>query len=143
MKEESISFALTGIKTEQFAAFEHNLPKDKKADLTTALEFKVDKKERRIATYAKFVFAQSENVFLTIQVCCFFMIKPSAWQRYSDDSKVVFPKNFLAHLAMLTIGSARGVLHAKTENTEFNDYMIPTINVNKIVKKEIEFPLDD
>jgi hypothetical protein len=39
---------------------------------------------------------------------------------------------------MLTIGTTRGVLHAKTEHTLFNQYLLPTINVNDIVKEAVE-----
>jgi hypothetical protein len=40
---------------------------------------------------------------------------------------------------MLTIGTSRGILHAKTEGTEFNKFILPTINVNQLVEKDAEF----
>ena len=49
------------------------------------------------------------------------------------------PSGFVCHLAMLAIGTARGVLHAKTENTLFNKYLIPTINVAELIKDDIIF----
>ena len=55
---------------------------------------------------------------------------------------VSFPKGFMAHLAVITVGTTRGVLHAKTENSKFNKYFLPTINVNELVKNDISFALD-
>ena len=44
---------------------------------------------------------------------------------------------------MITVGTLRGVLHAKTENTEFNEFFLPTINVTDLIKEDIRFNLDD
>lgn len=33
---------------------------------------------------------------------------------------------------MLSISTKRGVLDSKTENTPFNDFLLPTINVTKL-----------
>jgi hypothetical protein len=40
---------------------------------------------------------------------------------------------------MLTVGTARGVLHAKTENTKYNRYVLPTINVASMIKNDAVF----
>ena len=36
----------------------------------------------------------------------------------------------------MTIGTTRGILHAKTEGTCFNKYVLPTINVTEIIKEK-------
>ena len=38
---------------------------------------------------------------------------------------------------MLTIGTARGVLHSKTENTPYNKYLLPTLNVSDLVNNDL------
>ena len=43
---------------------------------------------------------------------------------------------------MLTIGTTRGVLHSKTENTPFNSFLLPTLNVNELVKKDVVFKVE-
>lgn len=43
---------------------------------------------------------------------------------------------------MLTIGTTRGVLHSKTENTPFNSFLLPTLNVMELVKKDVVFKLE-
>jgi len=38
---------------------------------------------------------------------------------------------------MHTVGTARGVLHSKTESTPFNGLIIPPINVEQIIQEDI------
>ena len=48
-------------------------------------------------------------------------------------------KGFMQHIAMLTVGTTRGILHAKTEGTCFNKYVLPAINVAELIKDDVEF----
>jgi hypothetical protein len=42
-------------------------------------------------------------------------------------------------MGMITVGTCRGILHAKTENTKFNQFLIPTINVAELIKEDSVF----
>ena len=141
MENESIGFALAAIKTEQFALFEEKYSSKKELNITTSLEFKINEEQKLIGVFATFTFEQSKKTFIKIQVSCHFNIEPNTWTSFLKDNNVVFPKNFICHLTMLTIGTSRGILHAKTEGTEFNKFILPTINVNKLVDKDAEFNL--
>ncbi|WP_016989156.1 hypothetical protein [Flavobacterium sp. ACAM 123] len=139
MENESIGFALVAIKTEQFALFEEKYSSKKELNITTSLEFKINEEQKLIGVFATFTFEQSKKIFIKIQVSCHFNIEPNTWTSFLKDNNVVFPKNFICHLTMLTIGTSRGILHAKTEGTEFNKFILPTINVNQLVEKDAEF----
>jgi hypothetical protein len=62
------------------------------------------------------------------------------WNTYYNPEKqsVLLPANFARHLAMITVGTTRGVLHAKTEKTEFSKFIIPTINLEEIITEVVE-----
>ncbi len=139
--EKSIGFALAAIKTEQFAVFAENYLSNKAANVTTSLEFKINEVDKRIGVFATFTFDNAKKTFIKIQVSCHFSVDPESWNDFKKDNLVIFPKNFISHLTMLTIGTSRGVLHGKTEGTEFNKFIIPTINVNDLVNKDAEFNL--
>lgn len=141
MENESIGFALAAIKTEQFALFEEKYSPKKELNITTSLEFKINEEQKLIGVFATFTFEQAKKTFIKIQVSCHFTIEPNAWKSFIKEDLIVFPKNFMGHLTMLTIGTSRGILHAKTEGTEFNKFILPTINVNQLVDKDIEFNL--
>jgi len=45
----------------------------------------------------------------------------------------------MAHFAMITVGTTRDVLHEKTRNTKFNEFILPIINIAKMIKKDGTF----
>ncbi len=47
------------------------------------------------------------------------------------------PKNFAQHIGVITVGTARGILHTKTEGTILNSLIIPSINVLELVPNDI------
>ena len=143
MKKEStqVVFALKGVKTEQFAIFEENYSPKKETSLGTELQFKLDQNNKQIAVFLGFEFLQGKKVFLKIQVSCHFKIEESSWNSLIQENKLIVPKGFLAHLAMITAGTSRGVLFAKTEATPFSTFIIPTLNVAEMIKEDVSFDI--
>lgn len=143
MKKENtqVVFALKGIKTEQFAIFEENYSPKKETSLGTELQFKLDQNNKQIAVFLGFEFLQGKKVFLKIQVSCHFKIEESSWSSLIQENKLIVPKGFLAHLAMITTGTSRGVLFAKTEATPFSTFIVPTLNVAEMIKEDVLFDI--
>lgn len=143
MKKENtqVGFALKGIKTEQFAIFEENYSPKKETSLGTELQFKLDQNNKQIAVFLGFEFLQAKKVFLKIQVSCHFKIEESSWNSLIQENKLIVPKGFLAHLAMITTGTSRGVLFAKTEATPFSTFIVPTLNVAEMIKEDVLFDI--
>lgn len=141
MKKENtqVGFALKGIKTEQFAIFEENYIPKKETGLGTELQFKLDQTNKQVAVFLGFEFVQGKKVFLKIQVSCHFKIEESSWQSFIQNNKLIVPKGFLAHLAMITTGTSRGVLFAKTEGTQFSKFIVPTLNVAEMIQEDASF----
>ena len=74
-----------------------------------------------------------------MEIANHYKIKESAWiEMQNSNNKLVLAKEFASHLVMLTIGTLRGTLHCKTENTEFNKFILPTINVTELIKSDVE-----
>ena len=142
MEKENVKFALNGIKIEQFAILEENYDPNKiEISLGTGLQFKIDNKNEQIACFLSFEFIQKEKIFLKIQVSCHFKIEKSAWNSFIKEDNLVVSKGLLAHLAMITTGTARGALFAKTEGTPFSKYIVPTINVEEMIKEDALFEI--
>jgi hypothetical protein len=143
MKKEKtqVGFALQGIKTEQFAIFEENFAPKKETGLGTELQFKLDQSNKQIAVFLGFEFMQGKKVFLKIQVSCHFKIEESSWKSFIQENQLIVPKGFLAHLAMITTGTSRGVLSAKTEGTQFSKFIVPTLNVAEMIQEDATFDI--
>lgn len=86
-------------------------------------------------------FCKGKKVFLKIQVSCHFKIEESSWSSLIQENKLIVPKGFLAHLAMITTGTSRGVLFAKTEATPFSTFIVPTLNVAEMIKEDVLFDI--
>lgn len=143
MKEmlKFVDFLLKGIKTEQFAIIEENYKPKSKIELITNSQFLCEPSLHQLGVIIGFDFKQGKNIFLKIQVSCHFQIEENSWNNLLNESEqeVLVPKAVIAHLAMLTISTARGVLFAKTENTRFAQFIIPIINIESIVNEDVIF----
>lgn len=138
-----VNFSLQSLKTEQFAIFEENYNPKKEIDLATQLQFKFDQINKLVAVFLGFEFSQSKKVFIKILISCHFKIADESWNDFIDipKSKIIVPQSFLAHLAMITLGTARGVLFAKTEGTQFSKFIVPLVNVAEKISEDATFDL--
>lgn len=139
--KKNISFRLLNIVTEQFATFEiENIPDAN--ELKASIQFSINPDKRIIGCKINFQFFHIQQPFIVLTVICNFEIEENSWKEdIISKNKATFPKHLLDHLCVITAGTARGVLHAKTENTKFNKFIIPTLNVSNLVEKEVVFEI--
>ena len=78
-----------------------------------------------------------------IEAGCLFQISPDSWKEFLQKTgeKIIMPRGFVNHLGIIAVGTTRGILHSKTENTPFNRFFIPTINVTEQIKEDVEIEL--
>ena len=139
--KKNIRFKLRNIITEQFATFEiDKIPETH--DLKSELQFAVNTENKVVSCKMNFQFLHQNSPLVTLKVVCNFDVEPKSWEKdLMTTDKIILPKHFLEHLCAVTVGTARGVLHAKTENTHFNRLMIPTFNVSNLVEKDVVFEI--
>lgn len=80
-----------------------------------------------------------DQPFLIIEVACEFDLEEKTWESLRKENKIVFPRKFVEHLVVISLGTVRGVLHAKTEQTAFNSFFLPLTNVSKIITDDFLF----
>lgn len=137
MENRNIRFSLVKISTDQFAIIPGSFKIGEAVNFKTGLKFGVDKASNLISVKASFQFEQQTIPFLIIEASCFFKIEPNDWNGFVQEGEIVVPKSIITHLSMLTVGTVRGILHAKTEGTNFNGFVIPTINITELVTSDI------
>ncbi|MDW8296287.1 MAG: hypothetical protein RMJ97_05310 [Raineya sp.] len=127
-------FKLVKIKTEQFAIIE-SVFDESKEEIKFGFDFKFGLSSNKEIIIVSFKPAFIQDApFLILEVSCFFEMKNPMLKE-----ELIIDQDTARHLLMLTIGTARGVLHAKTENTPFNKFIIPTINLYKAIEEDIKF----
>ena len=140
-KNVNINFSLLKIKTDQFAIFEENYIENEIVNLNTNLTFGLNSEDKVFLVTPKYTFEIKKVPFMTIQISCFFKIEDITWNSFIKGNEITFPKGFIAHLSMISVGTSRGILHTKTEETIFNKYILPTINVAKMIPEDITFDI--
>lgn len=139
MKTNPLQFALSGISTEKFLI--HYTPNFENGDVdfSTQVQFFSDIETKTINCKIGLVFNQNQQTFLTFEAYCNFAISSSSWSVLmgKQKNKIVIPQGFATHLAIITVGTIRGILFAKTENTLLNALIVPTINLTEIIKTDV------
>jgi hypothetical protein len=139
--EKNIGFSIIQISTEQFALLPEAYQVSEPAQIQHELSFGIDKENKRIYVKktARFHHVENNHPFIIIAVSCQFQVNPDDWKMLEEASKIVLPQSFGLHLGMLVIGTLRGVLYTKTENTIFNQFILPTIDVTALVPNDVIF----
>lgn len=95
-----------------------------------------------IACSLSFTLEKEEKPFINIEVACHFEIKEESFKNELLQGNVLkIDKGFASHLAMITVGTTRGVLYANTKNTPFEEYLIGLLNVEKMINEDVEIAL--
>ena len=134
---KNVRFSLAKISTDQFAIIPISYKVGELVNLKTSLQFGANKESKLISVKALFHFEQQETPFLIVEASCFFNIEPNDWNTLLQEAEIIVPKSIITHFTLLTIGSVRGILHVKTEGTNFNGFVIPTINVTELITTDI------
>ena len=137
---DSIKFTLHKITTEQFAIIADPPANDDKVSFKTDFTFGCNMEEKAIGVFLKISFENDSNPFLLVEAGCHFLIEDISWESifFMDKNKLVLPKGFASHLLMICMGTTRGILHSKTENTRLNNYYLPLVNVSEMIKSDLE-----
>ena len=128
-------FRMDQIKVEQFAILENKLPQED-IGFSAELTHGASKEEKIIAIRLKVSYISKEKMLLVCIVSCMFKVEPESWQDWVKDDKVFIPRGFIAHLAMHTFGTTRGILFAKTEGTPYQQFILPPTNVDAMIKED-------
>ena len=85
-----------------------------------------------IGCKTEYLFKQKDVIVSDLTVYCYFMIEEGFVQSKIQDGKLTLDKEFLRYLATISVGTARGIQHAKTQGTVLNPFVIPPINLMEI-----------
>ncbi len=140
-----VGFLLSNIKTIQFATIESAYQEGSTGDLKLRFNFGIPEGKKWLACDADVEFLMNDQPFVIIKVRCEFAIEPDAWDSFvdSEQNEITFSDGFLRHLAVLTIGTTRGILHAKLEDTPFDQMILPTVNIVDLIEQPLTFDLGE
>ncbi len=138
-KALNVNFRLDSIKTSEFAIIDNISIDDNKVEILTAVGVGVNIKSCRISIETKFTFITDKVPFIILNSESSFIVDKASFTTLenSQSGKYIIPKDFIMHLSFIAVGTARGILHCKTENTLYNKYLLPTIDLTKIIDDDL------
>lgn len=133
-----MKFSLVGITIDQFALFEDNYRASGALKMGIGFEFSRELEKNHISVFSKVTILCDSDLALTLKVKTKFEIEKSDWASIHSDSGILLPADFARHLAMVNIGTTRGILFSKTEGTLLASYLLPTINIKDFILGDIK-----
>ncbi|MDE6510773.1 MAG: hypothetical protein K2L00_01580 [Muribaculaceae bacterium] len=128
------------INVDQFAILADKAPYEG-VSYSIGFGFNVAANASRIACVFTIDFSFGEKPILKLSITCEFDIHEEDWNNLIKDDTLSISKEDLGFFANQTVGAARGILFCKTENSDFRDYILPPINLNDILDKDLEINL--
>ena len=136
-KKNSIKFRINNIETLQFAQLTEHVNDDNLA-IKVSFGFGHNSKIKSIRCKFRFELLSDKNPALIIEIAMDFgIIKESYDEMISNNGDFVIPKNFATHLAMIAVGTSRGILYEKTKETSLKSYFLPTIDITQRINEDI------
>jgi len=142
-QEKIVRFNIVRIQTEQFAIIPESYQENAEFEINHELSFGIDKTNQMVLVRKTARYLHPDRPpFLLITVACYFRIEDDSWNslKVENTVHVQLPRDFAIHLAVTTIGTLRGILHTKTEQTPFNQLIMPPVNTLDLVPDNILFP---
>ncbi|MDM1041685.1 MULTISPECIES: hypothetical protein [Empedobacter] len=137
-KELPIPFKIVKVEENQFSVFEETLVLEEPIQQQIGFGFGIDAESRIVVVSMEFVLHKQNQPLIKLEIACYFEIEPQKFQeKLVQADGVVLPCSLTKHLAMITMGTARGVLFANTKNTEFNKFIIGLVNVDKMFTEDV------
>lgn len=133
-------FKMFKISIPQFAILSENC--ENSYNIEARAEYKYSIERRAIAVEINFSFMGNKEKAMILYVICEFEIYPDDWNSMIADNKITIPKGLLEHFLVHTVGTARGILHCKTEGTPFNSIVLPPMDVTRMITSDLIILID-
>lgn len=138
MDASAIPFKIVKIEENQFFLFKDALTLDVKINQSVGFGFNADIESKTIAVAVEFILQKDKIPLLKQGITCYFEIEEKSFsEKLKQKSQLILPYGFGRHLAMIAIGTLRGVLFSNTKGTDFDQFIIGLINVDNMINEDI------
>lgn len=135
----SIDYLLSSVTVHQFEVYETANADEKEFDLNIEIGFVLQKEQQAIACSLNYEMIAADNPLLNFMVTCVYTIKSTDWETLIKNNIFTIPSLLAMHLGMMTSGIARGVVHAKLENSIYRTYPMALVNMDDLPHEDIIF----
>ena len=114
---------------------------DAPLDIESNFSFGVDMKGHVVKCDSEYEFIFDSKTILSLRIGSFFEIELEASNDfYNSKREFVISKDFLRYMATICVGTARGIIIAKSENTPIANVVLPPLNLMEAIKDDFIIP---
>lgn len=131
----TIPYKISHIETVQFAIFPDNFINGQEVLINTNCGYNVRSDLNQVRNVISVNYTQNEKLLMVVQLACYYDIAPEGVEAIKAEGKI--PIDFLRYMGSISVGTIRGVIHAKTEGTVLNPVVMPPVNLEEMVKNDL------
>ena len=141
--DKSIEYNIVEIKTNQFAIFENAQETGGKKSINTSFSYGIDVNEKRFICIVDIVYKLDESPVIKIQTQAVYKLKEQSFQIFIEGEDFIMDPQFVKHFTNLLLNTTRGILICKLENTQYNQNILPEINLEDVIKTPLNIKLNN
>lgn len=131
----TIPYRIDRIETSQFAIFPDKMVNGEKVSVEVNLDFSLGEKFSPLKNTVNVKYIQNDNLLMIIEVICDYAISDEGIQAIRKEGKI--PVDFLRYMGSFSVGIVRGIIHARTEGTILGPVILPPVNLDNAIDKDI------
>lgn len=133
---DNLLYKVEGIEAKQFAYDVNNFIPDSEIELSAQFNFPVNIQLMTVGCSGKYLFEQNGRTVAEVEIVVYFKIEENSFRSFYKGSQLILPVAFLQNIAYISLGTARGVIWDRLENTPLSKFILPAVNVRQIVNKD-------
>jgi hypothetical protein len=140
VEQPPVQFRLVQIKTEEFAVIDGVFQTSVESLIDSQLSFGFTKDTKTVQVQGKFTFKQGDSPYLVVALSCWFHFPiPEDWNKIFDagTGRMTLERDIGLAFSSIVIGTARGVIHSKSEGAPFHSVILPPINLLDLIEGDL------
>jgi hypothetical protein len=135
---QTIPYRISRIETLQFAVFPDNFVNGQQMLVNTNCGYNVREDLSQIRNIVSVNYTQNGDLLMVAHLACYYDIAPEGIGAIKAAGKI--PVEFLRYMGSISVGALRGVIHARTEGTVLNPFVLPPVNLEEMVNGDLTLP---
>jgi hypothetical protein len=143
---DKIPFRIIEIVTENFRVLPDNEIEDSVGiEISTGHSFAVNIPEHRVRCYSNYTYKQQDKEILVLDLICTFDVEEESFTSFKKNNKLILDVQYLQYLASISVGVARGEIHARSEmnDSKISKIVLPPVNLVKSITEPTIFDIID
>ena len=135
---KSIPYRISRIETVQFALFPDNFNNGQEVRVNTNCGYNVRSDVQQVRNVINVNYLQEDKLLMVAELACYYDIAPEGVKSIKAEGKI--PVDFLRYMGSISVGTIRGLIHAKTEGSVLNPVVLPPVNLEEAIQNDMALP---